>query len=158
MRRYFFIFCFLILVSAFLPAQTAGSGIQTAGAIEQLLESEAVSYEQAAMFVLQAADLGNFLSNASPTGAFQYAVERNWLPKRVSGSDEAELQGISLLVMESFGFKGGMFYSIAKNPHYAYRELVYQEVLQGRIDPKMAVSGEYLLFVIGRALSRVEEL
>ena len=138
------------MVPAFLSAQTAAL-------IEQLLETRTVSYEQAASFVLEAADLEDFSSGASSAEAFNYAAERRWLPRRVSGSDEATLQGVSLIIMQSFGFKGGIFYSMAKNQHYAYRELQYQEIIQGRTDPQMAVSGDYLLFMIGRALGKVED-
>jgi len=42
-----------------------------------------------------------------------------------------------------------------KNPHYAYRELLIQNI-QGRADPGMAVSGDLLLFVINRALEQKE--
>ena len=149
-RNFCILFCLLLLIPVFLPAQTAAL-------MEQLLGTHAVSYEQAAKFVLEAADLGDFSSTASTADAFNYAAERNWLPKRVSGSDEAVLQGVSLLIMQSFGFRGGLFYSMVQNPHYAYRELVYQEIIQGRTDPQMAVSGEYLLFMIGRALGKVED-
>ena len=147
MKRHFYIlFCLLLVFPVFLSAQTAAI-------IEQLLETEALSYEQASQFVLQAADM----PANGPAEAFSYAAERNWLPGRVSGGDEAILQDVSLLIMQSFGLKGGLFYSIAKSPHYAYRELVYQQVIQGRADPQMAVSGEYLLFMVGRVLGITED-
>jgi outer membrane protein OmpA-like peptidoglycan-associated protein len=60
--------------------------------------------------------------------------------------------------MGAFDLKGGIFYSIAKNPHYAYRELVYKEVIQGRTDPGMLVSGEEFLFILSRVLSLVEDI
>jgi hypothetical protein len=52
--------------------------------------------------------------------------------------------------------KGGAFYTLAKTPHYAYRELLLQNIIQGRADPDMAVSGDLLLFVINRALEKKE--
>ena len=146
MKKYQFLltFCLLLILPVLLPAQTAAE-------IEELLNTKAVSYEQAARFLLEAADLS---APRTPPEAFQYAAERRWLPKKAVAGGEASLQGVSLLVMRSFNLKGGLFYSIFKNPHYAYRELVYQDVIQGRSDPQMAVSGETLLFIVNRVISR----
>jgi outer membrane protein OmpA-like peptidoglycan-associated protein len=142
------ILCFLI-APAFLAAQTAGRQ-STAQEIETLLGTNAVTYAQAARFALEASDS---LAIPDHNEAFRYAQERNWLPKNVSANDTARLDGISLLLMRSFGIGGGIFYTITKNPHYAYRELVYREVIRGRADPAMNVSGELFLFITGRILS-----
>jgi len=137
--------CFLLAAPAFA---------QTATEIEKLLETEALSYEQAAWLVLEAADLsGSFEAD----GAFNFAAQQGWLPKKAKPQDKARLDGVSLLVMRSFGIKGGLFYSLTKNPHYAYREMVYQDIIQSRSDPKMHVSGDLLLFLVNRVLSRTEE-
>jgi hypothetical protein len=58
--------------------------------------------------------------------------------------------------MGAFDIKGGIMYSLTKNPSYAYRELVHQGVIQGRADPSLMVSGELLLFMVGKALDRME--
>jgi len=140
---------FLVLLPVLLSAQTAVE-------IEELLAVKAVSYEQAARLVLKAADLPVFSAAASlPSGqeAFNYAAERKWLPKKAVIGQEASLEGVSLLIMRSFEIKGGLFYSLFKNPHYAYREMIYQDIIQGRADPQMAVSGEQLLFLINRLMS-----
>ena len=152
-KLFLFISCFLLVGTAFLPAQTAVE-------IEELLKKEALSNEQAARFVLKAADLQD-LSNLDgfpdQSDAFRYSVERRWLPRNAVGGAEASLDGVSLLIMQSFGIKGGFLYSLFKNPHYAYREMVYQDIIQGRADPDMAVSGELLLFLINRVVSRLED-
>jgi len=139
-----FIFC-LIISPALMHAQSA------AGEIEKLLQTDAVTYVQAARFVLEAADA---LVTSDPGEALRYAFEQNWLPKNVAGNDLARLDGISLLCMGSFGIQGGMWYSLTKRPRYAYRELVYRDVILGRADPGMKVSGELLLFMVGRILSQ----
>ena len=146
----FLILFFLVVFPVFLSAQTAAE-------IDDLLDTNAVSYEQAARFVLKAADLSapsDVDGFFAPAEAFRYAAERRWLPKNAVGGGNASLEGISLLVMRSFNIKGGLFYTIFKNPHYAYREMVYQDVIQGRFEPKMAVSGETLLFMVNRVISR----
>lgn len=136
-----------IAMPVFLSAQAADE-------IEMLLNTESLSYEQAARFVLEAADEAAL---SSPAEAFRYAVERKWLPKNAAPDAQARLDGISLLIMRTFDIKGGLFYSLAKNPHYAYREMVHQNVILGRADPGMAVSGDTLLFMVGRILSGRED-
>jgi outer membrane protein OmpA-like peptidoglycan-associated protein len=145
----FLILCFLT-APAFLAAQPADRQQSTAQEIETLLGTNAVTYAQAARFALEASDR---LAVPDHNEAFRYAAERGWLPKNVSANDTARLDGISLLLMRSFNMGGGILYSITKSPHYAYRELVYREVIRGRADPAMNVSGELFLFLTGRILS-----
>jgi hypothetical protein len=94
----------------------------------------------------------------NPAGAFQYAAEQNWLPKQASADQAARLDGVALLVMRSFNMKGGIWYSLVKSPHFAYRELAYRDIIQGRTDPAMTVNGDNLLYIVNRALSQREEL
>ena len=146
----------LCLVAVCLLVAFSVSAQTVADEIEALLETAAVSYGQAARFVLDAADIGGM---ANQSQAFQYALERNWLPGNVSADDTARLDGIALLVMRSFNIKGGVMYSLFKrtsvrNPHYAYRELVHQEIIHGWIDPAMTVSGDTLLYIINRAIEK----
>jgi outer membrane protein OmpA-like peptidoglycan-associated protein len=151
-KKFSFILCFLT-APAFLFAQTTGRQ-STAQEIETLLGTNAVTYAQAARFALEASDT---LAVRDPNEAFRYAEEHGWLPGNVSANDTARLDGISLLLMRSFNIDGGIFFSITNSPHYAYRELVYREVIRGRTDPAMNVSGELFLFLTGRVLSHLDE-
>ncbi|MDR2964939.1 MAG: OmpA family protein [Treponema sp.] len=134
--------CFLTI--GFLFAQSAAVEIET------LLASEAVTYAQAARFILEAADVA---ATPNPGAAFIFAAEQNWLPKRAAPQDAARLDDISLLMMRAFEIKGGVMFSIFKNPHYAYRELTYKRIVYGRTDPAMQVTGERLLAYISRILA-----
>lgn len=127
---------------------------QTAAEMETLLETPAVTYAQAARFVLEASDAAKI---ADPAEAFLFAAERNWLSKKTAPENEARLDEVSLLLMRSFNLKGGLFYSMAHNPHYAYREMVYQAAIQGKVDPHMSVSGFQLIFMTNRILSFLEQ-
>jgi len=142
----FFAVLFLGLFSAPLFAQTAAE-------LEGLLQTQAVSYGQAARFVLAAAD-AVYLQD--PEQAHAYAMEQRWLPKKAAAAKPARLNDVSLLLMQAFDIRGGMWYSLTKSSHYAYRELVYKDIIQGRSDPEMTVSGEELLFLINRLLSYQE--
>jgi hypothetical protein len=129
---------------------------QTAAEIEVLLETPAVTYAQAARIALKAADAAQAAAVSGLEEAFAFAAERNWLPKNASPDTEARLDGVSLLFMRVFDIKGGLFYSLIKNPHYAYRELERRNAFKGRSDPHSQVSGDQLLFITGRVLSITE--
>jgi outer membrane protein OmpA-like peptidoglycan-associated protein len=135
---------FCLLITGFLSAQSAAVEIET------LLASEAVTYAQAARFVLEAADVA---ATPNQEAAFIFASEQNWLPKRAAPQEAARLDDISLLMMGAFEIKGGIMYSVFKNSRYAYRELTYKRIVYGRTDPAMQVSGERLLAYISRILA-----
>ena len=135
------IFFLLIAVPAFS---------QSADDIDVLLETETISNQQAAWFVLNAANPDGF--SGSPDEAFRYAIERKWLPANAAADGRARLDGVSLLVMQSHNMKGGLMYALTKSGRYAYSELVYLNIIQGRADPQMAVSGDLLLFILTRIL------
>jgi len=146
----FFFSCFLLA----LPVSLFG---QTADGIEFFLQIKAVSYEQAAWLVLEAANVSVAYNRFSSDEAFRFAMEKGWLSSQAKPSESIKLREISLLIMRAFGIKGGPMYTIFKNPHYAYREMVYQEIIQGRADPGMTVSGELLLFLVNRVLFRMDD-
>ena len=141
-------FCFLCIAPAFLAAQS------TAAEIETLLASDAVTNAQASRFVLEAAGTAAF---ADPMEAFHFAMERNWLPRNSSPNGHARLDGISLLLMQSFGLRGGILFSITGSPHFAYRELEHKGVIHGRASPRQRVSGDTLLYLTSRVLADTEE-
>jgi len=151
MKKHLYLFALCVIFAPRVFAQTAAE-------LETLLYTDAVSYGQAARFVLQAADISDLraIDGAGSTDAFRYAMERKWLPAAAREEDAAKLDGVSLLIMQAFNMKGGAFYTMMKTPHYAYRELLYQNIIQGRADSDMAVSGDLLLFVVNRALDQME--
>jgi hypothetical protein len=146
-KKHIILFCiFCLLGLGFLSAQTAAE-------IETLLGASSVTYGQAARFVLRASDA---LKTSDAKAAFNFAAEKNWLPKNVSADSEARLDGISLLFMRSFDLKGGLLYSLFKNPHYAYRELAALNAFKGKYDPFNSVSGDQILFITSRILTITE--
>jgi hypothetical protein len=141
-----------VIAPAALRAQTSAAEQTTVAAeLEEVLAAQTMSYGQAAAFVLRAADV-----QVSGT-AFDYAVEKKWLTALAAEDGAAVLNEVSLLIMGAFGIRGGIMYTGFKSPRYAYRELVQQGIIQGRADPDMAVSGDLLLFMIGRVLDKIEE-
>ena len=145
-----FLIFFYLLIPFSLYAQTADE-------IEDLLEAAAVSYEQAARLVLNAANISDDYDRSNSEEAFRFAVKKRWLPKKTDPAKNINLKNFSLLIMRAFGFKGGPMYTIFKTPHYAYREMVYQDIIQGKTNPRMIVSGDMLLFLVNRVLYRTDE-
>jgi hypothetical protein len=139
---------FLVLLLCLLC--TGLSAQSTAQEMENLLAAAEITYAQAARFTLQAAGV---LEADDLREAFNYAAGQGWLPENVSPDDPARLSHISLLLMRSFNMRGGIMYSIFQNAHYAYRELRYLNVIQGRAVSSMRVSGEQFLFYINRMLA-----
>jgi len=142
------VLCFLCLVPA--PASARGAAVE----LEALLGSPAVTYAQASRFVLEAADVRAF---DDPAEAFLFAMSRGYLPGNAAPDAPARLDGVSLLLVRSFGLGGGIMFSITGSPHFAYRELEHMGFISGRAGPRMAVSGETLLYLTGRALAHLGE-
>jgi hypothetical protein len=127
---------------------------QTATGLEALLNEQTLTWSATAVFVLEASGSADSINGEN---AFLFAAEREWLPKNAAPDDAARLNGVALLLMRSFDLKGGIFFSLFKSPHHAYRELVYKGFIRGDADPEMTVSGRQLLLIVSRILSVKEE-
>ncbi|MDR2210900.1 MAG: hypothetical protein LBO65_05445 [Spirochaetaceae bacterium] len=142
--------CAVIAVVFLFPVLSLSA--QTAEELDRMLETPAVNAAQAARFVLGAADLlpEYLFGGDAEDAAYTMAAERGWL--RLGPGDTMRLKDAAFLVMGAFSLKGGIMYSIFRNPRYAYREMVYKKIIQGRGDPGFTLSGERLLHIIGRTL------
>ncbi|MDR3020696.1 MAG: hypothetical protein LBU66_07320 [Treponema sp.] len=132
------IICFLFPV--FLSAQTAEE-------LESLLQTPAVTCEQAAMFVL-----GNATESDAADDLYQSAVSSGWL-NNTEADAPITLDKLSFLIMKAFDIKGGLMYSLFPGPRYAYRTMTSRNFLQGITDPAMTISGDEFLLVLGRVLN-----
>ena len=144
---------FILIIPAFLSAQTAAE-------LEAVLESPAVSFAQAAQFVIASAGSaseGSEEAAAEREAGFRQAMDRRWLREGTSPDGSITLGRLSFLVMKAFNLKGGMMYAIAPGPRYAYRSMVSRSYIQGASDPAMTVSGERFLQILGRVLSDTGE-
>jgi outer membrane protein OmpA-like peptidoglycan-associated protein len=139
--------------------------------MDEALSGGAVTYAQAAYFVLEA--VGTDFGGAGDMGAaFAYAVERGWLREnrtkkaassRSNGSS-ADLRDapiplgeLSFLMMKSFNLKGGYLYRLFGGhqiigARYAYREMTYRGFITGITDPSRPVPGEKFFGILGKVL------
>jgi hypothetical protein len=123
---------------------------QTAAELEELLHIQAVSYAQAARFVLEAAEITNPQNTAQ---AFAFAAERAWLSKKASAEKPITLAELSFLIMKAFDMKGGMMYAILPGPRYSYRSMISRSFIQGSADPAMTLNGDRFLLILGNVLN-----
>ncbi|MDR0450028.1 MAG: hypothetical protein LBH26_02035 [Treponema sp.] len=143
MKKIFFALPALLFLSL------ASLSAQTAAELERVLALPAVTYGDAARFVLGAAGLG---ADDSPEGAYRFAADNNWLPKKAAAEENASLGALSFLITRAFNIKGGLMYSLFPGPRYGYRELAYRKIVRGRAYSSMPVSGERLLRILSRTL------
>jgi hypothetical protein len=144
LKKFVFLTAF-ITVTVFLFAQAADD-------MDRILNTEEITYTQAARFVLTAAD-----ALPSGGGAFAAAQEKRWLPAGAEADSPISLGEVSLLIMKAFDLKGGIFYSLFPNSRYACRELVYLRIIQGRTDPGGRLDGRTFLQILGRVLTSTGE-
>ena len=120
--------------------------ILTAAQMDALLEIKEVNAAIAAYFALGAAGL--LPQDDGYAAAYDSALSRGWI--KTASDDAVTLQETAFLVMNAFELKGGIMYSIFHNPRYAYREMVYNRLIQGHSYSSNKVSGIDLLRILDR--------
>jgi outer membrane protein OmpA-like peptidoglycan-associated protein len=128
---------------------------QTAAELEGLLDTDQITYTQAAWFTLAS------VPETPPTdqaAAFALALERGWLPKNAEPGGPVKLRNLSLLLMKAFDIEGGLMYRLFPGPRYAYREMSRRGFIEGRSYPGFTVSGERFMQILGRILSHTGDL
>jgi hypothetical protein len=142
-RLKFFACTVLLLATLSAPAFA-----QTAAKLDIILETERVSFGQAALIVLPAAGL--LPPDAGEAEAFAKAGP--WLPRRAERNIPIKLGELSRLVMGAFDLSGGFMYALFPGPRYACRAMAWRRLLPPGADPGSFLNGEELLYVTGRTL------
>ncbi|MDR1932650.1 MAG: hypothetical protein LBQ57_07515 [Spirochaetales bacterium] len=143
MKRFVFMLAVFCTSIGLLHAQTAEQ-------MDAILDTSEVTYAMAAFVVLPAAGL--LSEDSTPDAAFTEALARSYLPANAEAAGIIRLGELSFLIMRAFDMKSGLLYALFPGPRYAYREMAYRKLIQGRNDPALTVSGERLLRIIGRVL------
>jgi len=143
-----------IAVAALLIA--VGAFGQSAQRIDEILETQATTFGHAAYLILTA--MGNISEEADFQEAFTemkaYAEAQNFgnaaIRDSVTAEDSISTKNYAFLLMKAFNIKGGMMYRIYPCPRYAYRDLQYLAVIQGKTDPDAPITGTEMLQMLGR--------
>ncbi len=138
------------LLFALLLGLTAAAVAQSNEFMDGLLESKAITVGQASYLALAASE--RIGEDADAAAAFAKAQELGWAPKAQAAEDPIRYAGYAYHLAKAFELKGGIMYSLAPSPRYAYRELVARRMIQGRADPQGTVDGLAAMRALGRVL------
>ena len=129
---------------------------QTAAEVDAMLEADTITAAKAARFVLGTADLlpSGLSGPDAERAAYDTASSNGWI--KVDAYENLTMKDAAFLIMKAFDLKGGMMYSLFKNPRYAYREMVYRKLIMSRMDSSAKISGSGLLQILDRVI-RSEE-
>ena len=141
----------LLLFTFFIFQLPVLSFSQSAAEMDAMLQADKVSAAEAAYFALGAAD--QLQGIGSVQSAYDSARSKGWVLAARDASLTAK--DAAFLIMRAFGLKGGLMYSLLKNPRYAYREMVYKGLVS-RMDQAERISGAMFLSILDRTLSSVE--
>lgn len=137
-----------IAVAVFLTA--AASFSQSAQRVDTILETTKTTFGQAAYLIHTA------LNDDSGEIDFSTAFDRfkseneNLIPDTVTAEDVIPAKTYAFLLMKTFNIKGGMMYRIYPCPRYAYRDLRYLAVIQGKNNPNASMTGATMLQILSR--------
>ena len=142
----------LLLVCIFFSTTLILSA-QTAAEMDRMLETRARSVGLAARFAMGAYGLlpEGLSGAAAEAAAYQAARSAGWV--RGGPEEEINLRDTAFLLMNVFELRGGIMYRLFRSPRYAYREMVYRRLIQGRSYPHMGLSGPTFLQILGRTLN-----
>lgn len=141
MKRNICIICTFCLI-------TAGSFAQSAQIVDDILKSQEATFGHAAYLILTASD--TISGDTDFKTACTYMQEQAMIPSSVTAETKISFKEYAFLLMKAYGIKGGMLYRIYPCPRYAYRDLCFLSVIQGKTDPSQIISGSQMLQIIGR--------
>ncbi|MDA8411527.1 MAG: hypothetical protein M0001_14215 [Treponema sp.] len=116
--------------------------------VDQLLGSKAVTYGQVAYLILVSS--GNIGEDVDTERAFEFLRALDWTPPNAAFDRPIRLDQYALLLSRAFGLGGNLEQSIFPTAHGAYHSLSSIQVIQGKSDPGMPVSGIQAIQMIGR--------
>ena len=126
----------LCIAVAVLITAAASFG-QSAERVDTILKTEKATFGQAA-YLIQTS-----LKDDS-------SEHENLIRDSVTAEDVLPVKTYAFLLMKTFDIKGGMMYRIYPCPRYAYRDLRYLAVIQGKNDPDAPMTGAAMLQILSR--------
>lgn len=139
----------LCIVVAVLCIAAASFG-QTAAKVDTILQTEKATFGQAAYLIQTALHDGSDDIDFDTAFARLKNEHKNVIRNSVTAGDIIPIKTYAFLLMKAFNIKGGAMYRIAPCPHYAYRDLRYLAVIQGKHDPDAPMTGAAMLQILSR--------
>jgi hypothetical protein len=140
----------LALLCAILAALPIIAAAQSNEMVDALLNQDAARLDTAGYLLLAAGGVVD--ENSDAEQAFLALKRQGWIPMSAKPEDSLTADTLALITMKALKLDGGVMYSILPIPRYAYRELVFKEVMTSSASPGRIVSGEEVLRVLRLAL------
>lgn len=140
------IFLFGIALSAFG---------QSADRIDEIIEQERLTQGSAAYLAAASAEI--VAPDASDQQALEALAEEGLSADDLESDEPISLGEFSYIFMLAHEMPGGVMYTIAPGPRYAYRQMRHEQVFRSGGDPNDTVTGTRAMRLIGRMLTLVEE-
>lgn len=128
------------LMASPLAAQTPPTDDQI---IDTLLAENPLTWDNAVWLVARSSGLVD--EGLTPAQASERAAIAGWGDKPAGTGTAVTLAQYSYLLVKALKIPGGLFYSLAPGPRYAYRELVFRKLVPGTLQPDSTLSGENAL-------------
>jgi len=119
--------------------------------IDQVLGQDLVAFDNAVYLILSAGD--KIDENISPKEALLELEKLNWSIDIKQAEDTINLFDASLLIMNSLELKGGLMYKLFPIKRYAFKEMVFNGLLENAKDGNREISGLELLTILGKSLA-----
>lgn len=120
--------------------------------IDELLGQREARVDSAAYIALSAGGLIG--EGDSPERAFALLLEEGWLDGSRKPEEPVLIDEFSFIVMKALNLPGGVLYTVFPGRRYAYRELVFLDVVNGSGGPGRTMSGEEVIRILRGALAR----
>ena len=139
----------LCIAVAFLITAAASFG-QSAERVDTILKTEKATFGQAAYLIQTALNEGaDGLDFAAAFDRFKSGNE-HLIRTSITAEDVIPAKTYAFLLMKAFNVKGGLMYRIYPCPRYAYRDLRYMAVIQGKNAPNAPMTGAAMLRIFSR--------
>lgn len=148
MKKLMLSIIFTVLCSFALSAQSSEK-------ISDMLKSEEITFGQASYLIATYKEI--ISDESSYETAFNAMLNRNLVPGDYAADDLVTLKQAAFLCMWSMNIKGGLLYSIFKNPRYAFKELQAKGVLPTEVDPDIYITGREYLGLVNACFDFAEE-
>ena len=125
--------------------------------LDQLLAEEQLSAGSAAYLIVSLADPAR-VPDSRERAFEQLKTAVNMEPVSATApGDTVSIGEFSYLLQQHLGLSRGLGSRFMPGPRYALRDLKFLKLVQGRVYPSMALSGERAIRIIGRVLAETEE-
>lgn len=124
---------------------TVSAFSQTADSVTKMIESKTVSFEQVAYFA--AVSNGLITEDVSVEDAV-IALESKIKKSEVKTADALSYEDCAFVCAKAWNIKGGLMFTLFKNPRYAFKEFQAKKYIQESKNPKSKITGRDALYLI----------